>query len=155
MIALALTQDAKLIAQLNEEVQNLHAALHPDFFKPHHTGEMEKALIAFLNAPKCFCYVAKEGEISLGYALFFIREIPENAFHYSRKILYIDQICVLHEHRKKGVGKLLLQQAEKLAAELFLDRIELDHWTSNSVAAEFFRANGYQLFREHLHKTMS
>src|SRR5687768_17476782 len=113
MIKITSTKDAKLIAQLNEEVQNLHAAMHPEIFKQHNAAAMEQSIEVMLHDPNAFCYVASEENVPIGYILILIKEIQENAFHYGFRKVYIDQICVLSEHRKAGVGKLLLQQAEK------------------------------------------
>ena len=155
MITLSRTTDAYLIASLNEEVQNLHARLHPELFKPHNAIEMEKSLSVFFADPNCYCYLATKENEPIGYVLFFIREIFENTFHYGRKSLYIDQICVLEKHHKTGAGKILLQQADTLAKELSIGYIQLDHWSSNTVAAKFFRKHGYSVFREHLGKSIS
>jgi ribosomal protein S18 acetylase RimI-like enzyme len=152
MITIQPTKDHKAIAALNEEVQNLHARIHPDLFKPHNPTAMEAALQVMLSDANSRCYLARENGLDVGYALFFIKEIKENAFHYAINTLYIDQISVLSSHRKSGVGALLMQQAEKLAAENSIRRIELDHWSANTVAASYFRKNGYSLCKERLVK---
>jgi len=54
--------------------------------------------------------------------------------------------------RGPGAGSLLMQQAELLAGENNISRIELDHWSANTVAAAFFRKNGYKLYKERLFK---
>jgi ribosomal protein S18 acetylase RimI-like enzyme len=150
MISISETRDHLLISQLNEEVQNLHAAMHPDLFKPYNREEAIKAYRDFLSDPLCRCYIAEKNGKTIGYGVFFIREVKENAFHYTIKSLYIDQLAVLSEHRRSGAGKLLMQQAEKLATELSITRLELDHWSANTVAASFFRKQGYELRKERL-----
>jgi ribosomal protein S18 acetylase RimI-like enzyme len=152
VIKISKTKDHKIIAELNEGVQNLHAELHPDMFKPFNQTEMEKALEEFLSDPDCHCYVAKQNGMAIGYALFMIREAKENAFHYTIRSLYIDQIAVLPKYQKTGAGKLLMKQAEQLARENNISKIELDHWSANQVAAKFFRNNGYKLYKERLFK---
>jgi ribosomal protein S18 acetylase RimI-like enzyme len=152
MVSIIETKDHLLIAQLNEEVQNLHAALHPDIFKPFEKTEIETALQGFLSDAQCRCYVAKENEIAMGYLLIYIKEAKENAFHYTLRSLYIDQIGVLKAFQKKGVGELLMKHVETIAKEHGITQIELDHWSSNSVAASFFRKSGYKLYREKLWK---
>ena len=154
MIEITETNDYRLIAQLNVEVQNLHAQLHPALFKPHNIVEIEKALAAFLSDPNCKTYLAHFNGIPIGYALFFIREINENAFHYQLKSLYIDQIAVLSKYQQTGAGKLLLEQAELLAKANGIQRIELDHWSSNTVAAAYFRKRGFTLCKERLLKEL-
>ncbi|HLP55616.1 MAG TPA: GNAT family N-acetyltransferase [Fluviicola sp.] len=154
MITLQPTTDHRLIARLNEEVQQLHVNLHPEVFKPYDPTAVESALESMMAKPNSHAFVAMLGEIPAGFMLMFVKRIPENAFIYARETLYIDQIGVLNEYRKTGVGKLLMEQAEKLAQELGIKRIELDHWTANSVAAKYFRSKGYALYREQLFKEM-
>ncbi len=154
MITIAETKDHRIIAELNEGVQNLHVELHPEMFKPFDQTEMEKALEVLLSDADCYCYIAKQNGVAIGYALFMIREAKENAFHYAIKTLYIDQISVLPKYQKTGAGKLLMKQAELVARENDISKIELDHWSANIVAASFFRNNGYKLYKERLFKTI-
>jgi ribosomal protein S18 acetylase RimI-like enzyme len=152
MITVIETKDYRLIAALNEEVQNLHARLHPEMFKPFDKFEMEKALENYLNEPNTYAYLAMQQGVEIGCAVFFIREAKENAFHYNIKTLYIDQISVLSKYQRTGAGKYLMDQAEKLAREKSIHKIELDHWSANVVAASYFRKSGYQLYKERLFK---
>ena len=152
MITITETKDFKIIAELNADVQNLHATLHPEVFKPFNSVEMEKALENLLSDSNCYCYVVKLDKVAIGCAVFIIKEAKENAFHYNIKTLYIDQISVLPKYQRTGAGKILMQKAEQLAQENSLKKIELDHWTANTVAASYFRKNGYKLYRERLFK---
>ncbi len=152
MISIVETKDYKIISKLNEEVQNLHARLHPEVFKAYNNEAIELEFKNFLSDPNCKCFLAKNDESAIGYIFCFIRAINENAFHYSFKTIYIDQLTVLEKYRRSGVGKLLLEQVEHLAKEHSIEKIELDHWSSNDVAARYFRKNGYQLYKERLFK---
>ncbi len=146
------TKDFKRIAELNAHVQNLHATLYPEMFKPFNRIEIEKALENFLSDPNCYCYLVELNKVDIGSAVFFVKEAKENAFHYAIRTLYIDQISVLPEYQRTGVGKLLMLKAEQLAIEHSINKIELDHWSANTVAASYFRKNGYKLYRERLFK---
>lgn len=154
MITISENRDACLIASLNADVQNLHAALHPELFKPFDQTAMEAALALFLEDPNCRVYVAHAGEQAVGYVLLLVREVPENAFHYRLHSIYVDQLSVLPEFRRSGAGQLLLEAAESLARELSIHRLELDHWSSNGLAAAYFRKQGYQLCKERLFKSV-
>lgn len=151
-MTVSLTNDHELIAGLNEQVQNLHNTMHPGIFKPFDRVATTSAIRDFMADAHCRAYIVEDGGVIMGYAIFMIKEIKENAFHYSMRTLYIDQICVLQEHRKSGSGALLMQQAERLAKELSITRLELDHWSANTVAAAFFRKNGYTICKERLCK---
>lgn len=146
------TADPVLLTQLNREVQNLHAAMHPQIFKKHEQTAIEMAMRQIVSTKDCKCYLASNGTDICGYMITIIREYPETAFTYARKSLYIDQIAVLEGFRNRGVGKILLDHARHLAIYSGLRRIELDHWSSNTPAATFFRKHGFKLYREMLMK---
>lgn len=154
MITISRTTDPEQVAMLNEEVQNLHAQWHPEIFKPYNRKEVAETIKVFLNDPNCYAYVAMQDGVALGCAIFFLREAKENAFHYTIKSLYVDQVSVLKQYQRSGAGKLLLEQGEQLAKELSVSTIELDHWSANTVAAAYFRKNGYVLRKERLAKTV-
>lgn len=58
MITLQTTTDHRLIAQLNEEVQQLHVRLHPEVFKPYDKSSIEPALEKMMTNPDCYAFVA-------------------------------------------------------------------------------------------------
>ncbi len=154
MIAISETRDHKLIASLNEEVHALHCHMHPEFFKPFDKAGMGAAFQSFFTDANCRAYVATKDGIAIGYIICMVKEVKENAFIYASKSLYIDQVGVLQAYRHTGAGRLLMAQAEQLAHELSIKRIELDHWSANTVAAGYFRKHGYALCKERLFKTV-
>lgn len=152
VISIQETRDSGLIAALNAAVQNLHAELHPDLFKPYERAGIEEAVEDFFRNPNCQCFVAWQGDIPVGYVLFFIREMQENAFQYAVQSIYIDQLSVEKTYRRAGIARMLLEKVEELAMEKSISKIELDHWSSNETAAVFFRKKGFQVYKERLYK---
>ncbi|MCC6817977.1 MAG: GNAT family N-acetyltransferase [Bacteroidia bacterium] len=148
------TADPLLLTQLNKEVQNLHATMQPHIFKPFDEQAIEMAMRKIVSTPNNKCHIASIGSEICGYMISYIREYPETAFTISRKSLYIDQIAVIAGQRNKGIGKALLKYAYHMAIYANIRRIELDHWTSNSPASQFFKNNGFSLYREMLMKEM-
>lgn len=154
MITIAETNDAGLLASLNEEVQTLHHNMHPAIFKPFNRDEIAKAFSSQLSNPACKAYIALKEETPVGYAVFLIKEPADNPFKFKRRSLYIDQVGVLEDHRRAGVGNMLLNKAEELAKELSIRTIELDHWTANLDAASFFEKSGYLTYKKFLTKNI-
>ena len=154
MISICETKDHELIGGLYEEVQNLHHHLHPELFKPFNKAGITAVLRGYLTNDDCRAYVALVNGEQAGCIVLFVREKKESAFSYPVRSIYIDQISVLEKYRRSGVAKLLLQMAETLADELSIKRIELDHWSANTIAASYFRKRGYSIYREMLFKTM-
>ena len=153
MTTISETNDAELIAVLNEEVQDLHHKLYPSRFKPYNKNEVAPAFKAMLSQHNCKAYVAYDDGVPAGYIIFFIKEVDDSPFHYRNRSVYIDQLAVQKKHRKKGIGKLLLETAAKLAADLSIADIELDYWHENKDAALFFEKQGFKTARYIARKT--
>lgn len=148
-------KEFKLIAGLVEEVQNLHANLFPDVYKPFEYKGIEAAMETMFSNENCRVFIAKLNEETIGYMMLLIKEIPENAFHYSFKIIHIDQIAVSEKHQRNGVGEILMQKAETIAKEMNIDRLELDHLYDNAKAANFFQHKGFIPYRSKLFKLLN
>ena len=152
MIHITPSIDHVLIAALNSEVQELHHYMHPEIFKPFNKKGIEAAIQSFLTDSNWNAFVAWDGETPVGYMMLVLRETGDNAFHYNTRSLYIDQVGVPEKNRNLGIGQLLMNHAELFAKENNITRLELDHWTANTVAANYFRKHGYVLSKERLVK---
>lgn len=65
-----------------------------------------------------------------------------NAYMSSFKILYVATVFVDAKYRKKGYGKVLIQEMEKRAKKLGANTIRLD--TFNWQGTDFYKALGYE-----------
>ncbi len=155
MIRITPSTDHVLIATLNSEVQELHHHMHPEIFKPFSKEGIEAAIQSFLSDSNWKAFVAWDGEVPVGYIMLVLRETGDNAFHYNTRSLYIDQVGVSEKNRKLGIGQLLMNHAEQFAKENNITRLELDHWTANIIAANYFRKHGYVLSKERLVKQIA
>lgn len=80
----------------------------------------------------------EKGKIYGFLSLYFIPQIAlEDDF---AKICYL---CVDENMRSKGVGHLLLQEAERLARQRGCDRMELHSGMQRSLAHQFYLREGY------------
>ena len=139
--------DSFILSSLCKDVQSLHAEHHPDIFKAPEsedfaTSFFEEALADLTTR----IFIAKNEEQALGYILCKLMEREESPFTYARHYLMIDQIGVRPTARGQGIGAALIQQAEELAKELGVPRIQLDSWDFNVRAHAFFEKQGFQKF---------
>jgi len=149
MINIRTTNDHRLLAVLNQEVQELHAQMHPQLFKAFDAEAVMQFFKTLLENKQVYAYVAYVDEMPAGFMLLIEKTLSENAFKYADRLLHIDQVGVQARYRQQGIGKLLLEKACELARALNIQRIELDHWSSNTVAKSTFEKLGFQTFREH------
>ncbi|MDX5980865.1 GNAT family N-acetyltransferase [Exiguobacterium profundum] len=57
----------------------------------------------------------------------------------------LKNIAVRQTHRKRGIGKLLLETAEQWAKEKRLIGLSLEAQNDNLIACRFYRKEGFQL----------
>ncbi len=143
----ATSADAAVLSNLSVDVQNLHAQNHPKIFKMADANDFAASFFEeMLMEPTVTIFIAEEAGESVGYVLCKLIERPENPFTFAARTLLVDQISVRPGTRGRGVGAALMQQAERLAKELNVQRIQLDSWDFNLSAHAFFEHQGFQKF---------
>lgn len=148
------TKDSALIAELNEEVQTFHHVHYPSVFKPYDKEAIANYFKSALANDNTIAFVAKEKDQTLGYALVFIVNFAENPFQYARKYILLDQVLVSKIYRSQGVGKRLLEKVFEFAKANGIGHIELNHWTLNDSARNFFCKNEFKYYNEKMWRTI-
>ena len=151
----AISTDSLLLSSLCMDVQSLYAKHHPEIFK---TPESDDFAVSFfdelLAEPTTNIFVAEENGQALGYVSCKRIEREENPFTFTLRYLLVDQISVRPAAQGKGVGKALIKQAEALASELNIQRIQLDSWGFNTTAHAFFEQMGFEKFNHRFRKNL-
>jgi ribosomal protein S18 acetylase RimI-like enzyme len=143
----AVFADALALSSLCMDVQNLHVEHHPGVFKMPQSEDFAASFFeGLLLDPAARIFIAEEGDQAVGYLFCKLVEREENPFTFAARILYIDQIAVRPAVHRRGVGTALMQQAESLAKEWDVQRIQLDSWDFNANAHAFFEGRGFQKF---------
>jgi ribosomal protein S18 acetylase RimI-like enzyme len=144
--------DLETLSRLNVHVQQLHAEAHPDLFKmPTGDDFAVSFFTSLIDDSNIFIYLAEEAA-PIGYIVLRVMRRSENAFMHPWHFVYIDQICVEPDYQGKGIGKALIEEAEKLAVLMDLDFVGLDSWDFNTEAHEFFYTQGYETFNLRMKK---
>ena len=143
----AVPKDNVLLSSLSVDVQRLHAKNHPDIFKMPQNHDFAVTFFdEMLIDPLTRIFIAEEDGNVLGCLLCKLVERVENPFTVAMRYLLVDQISVRPEAQGRGVGKALIEQAEILAKELNVSRIQLDSWAFNTSAHAFFEKMGFEKF---------
>ncbi len=154
-IRLAIAADSLLLSSLCMDVQSLHAKHHPDLFKMPESSDFAVSFFdEILADPAASIFVAEENEQALGYVLCKLIERTENPFTFALRYLLVDQISVRPITQGRGVGAALIKQAEVLAMELNVQRIQLDSWGFNTEAHAFFEKMGFEKFNHRFWKNL-
>lgn len=86
--------------------------------------------------------VAEINNLVVGTIKYLIKEKLENSYTNYRKVLFIDALVVDVNHRKNGIGKILMLEMEKLAKDNNCSSVELNVWAFNENAIKFFEGMG-------------
>ncbi len=133
----AVDSDAPKIAELLGE---LGYSTHPSFI-------LERLQLTNTR-PDDAVFVAEAAEDVVGFA--HVHVFP--AFHADVSIGRITSLVVAAHHRRKGVGKLLLNAAEAFAFQRRCGVVEVTSGGTHEPAPQFYESNGYEHRDQHMVK---
>ena len=119
----------QLIRQLAEYERRLEQVVATE-------ADLERAL--FGERPVAEAALARQGERVVGYALFY----PVFSTFRGRAALYLEDVYVVPEVRRQGVGLAFMRYLAHLAKQRGYDRIEWSVLEWNTPAIEFYRKLG-------------
>jgi GNAT superfamily N-acetyltransferase len=94
--------------------------------------------------------VAAEGDTVRGVAVW---RVAENTFENLH--LYVDDLVTDERARSKGVGRLMLDECERLARELGCENLALDSGTQRQRAHKFYFRAGMTITSFHFRKPLA
>ena len=143
-ITRARTVDLPDIMRLHAMVQNLHAQILPNIFRPDwEISALKDFWLAKLADRSSIVAIAIMNRRTVGYIWFQVQERTQSDLHQARKRIYIHHIGVEEGVRRRGLGGDLIKYVEAEAIHLNISTITLDTWASNATAQEFFTSRGY------------
>jgi len=142
------TDNYELIARLNEHVHNIHVQMYPEYFKDYNYEEVKNFFQSIIENPNYTFLLLEDDGRHIGYAWIEIRHYPENAFKKPYQSVYVHQISVFGSYRNRGYGSALMEEIYTIAKKHNIDKIELDYWAENYMAANFYKKQGFKKYRE-------
>jgi diamine N-acetyltransferase len=146
------TTDYEAIARLNQSVQTLHSSLYPEYFKEYNYEDIEEFFKGLINKPDFIFLLLEDHDQLIGYGWIELKNYKENAFMKAYKSIYVHQICILAAERRKGYGLKLMESIYGIAKANQIGKIELDYWSENTIAKDFYQKNGFLKYREFVYK---
>lgn len=144
--------DVVLLASLNHVVHDLHARQRPDLFVESPEAAAVEAFFRAQLADHSVTVLLAEGTEgeALGYALARVKDRPGTALTRSDVIVSLDQIAVVADAARRGVGAALLDAVREVGRAAGCRRLVTDVWHFNVGAREFYQAAGFRPTTVHL-----
>jgi len=147
-VTIETTDDPTAIVELLKQVHEEHRRRRPDWFKPFDRVAALEGLRYLLLRDGAQLLVAHVRGVCVGYAMVCDRIRDENPFRYASRSLMVDQMAVSSQHRRQGIGALLMDRIRTEAARRGAQRIELHVYTDNDDARRFYNAQGFVRFQD-------
>lgn len=143
----AAPSDIPQILEVWHEFMLFHADVNPTF-TPAQDGRENFAKHAEtqIDSDSSLLLVAESDGVIVGYCLAGMAERPPVLV--DRGYGMIDDLAVVGEWRRKGIGEVLLRAAEAWFRERGIRRVELQVVTANDVASRFWAKMGYKPYME-------
>ncbi len=136
----AQNEDIKQIERLLFQVNLIHHYGRPDLFKygaTKYNVEQLKNILADENTP-VFVAVNSNNEV-IAYAFCIIKQVINDNILKEVKTLYIDDLCVDENYRKKHIGTTLFEYVLNFAKEINCYNVTLNVWNLNQDALAFYQ----------------
>ena len=143
-IRLAEDQDREIIQSLISRQRAFHARLRPDLFKITWTEE-EEVSGWMGQEDRCALLAENQGK-AIGFILLEALETKPLLFLVKKRFVYINEIFVEEEWRHNGVGRALMEAAQKWALRREIPLLRLSVLADNKDAVAFYASLGFSPF---------
>lgn len=136
--------DFEQIHRIVMQVHNLHLKNRREIYKDVNPLTIDEFKEDITSDNKLYL-VAESNENVVGICFSTIKIITDNRILNDKKIVYIENICVDVNERKKGIGKMLYNETIKIAKNIKANSIELMVWKFNEEAINFYKNLGMEI----------
>lgn len=133
------------IAQLWQQLDLLHAKIHPELFScPPNTLRPREYLQQELKRPHQAILVAEQENVLVGVITIKLYDTPVSPFMVQSRRAYVEDLVVDQAQQRQGIGRQLMKEAAAWARKQGATQILLTVWTGNNDAEIFYHRLGYQ-----------
>ncbi len=148
MVRFAEEKDLNRVNELRKQVNQIHVDARPDVFKAGFCKELQDFARVLLTGENSDILVAEREGIICGIACVDYVRKPETPYGVARGFYHVQEIAVDKSFRRQGVAKELFEFMKEDAKKKMLDKIELDVWSFNESAIEFYESVGFHETRK-------
>ncbi len=139
----AVAEDREKIMPLQQQIADVHRMGRPDLFKAEVRYFDEDSFNWRLNEPSHYVFIAEtdDGKV-VGYAFAWVRYIRDHSTYFDRNEFYVDDICVLPEYQRKGIGTKLIAACIEAGRQNDCYSMELGVFSFNKEAIALYESIG-------------
>ena len=141
-IRFAIPEDVPAILRLLQQVGKLHHEGRPDLFREGAQKYGASQVFRMLESSLQPIFVAVEDDQVLGYGFCQVKTHELDPVFHDYTELYIDDICVDENARRKGVGSAIYKEILRYAKGRRCYNVTLNVWTCNPSALAFYESLG-------------
>ena len=124
------------------ETFTFHRKGAPQFFRDTDAPPPTRQFIEDLMDGEATFLLAEHDGSVVGFCTVAILQAPDTSFFIPARRAVVDNVGVLPEYRRQGVGRKLMAAAEEWARRKRADRMELSIWEFNAGAIHHVREAG-------------
>ena len=148
-------RDIPGILELLIQVNMTHHTIRPDLFNGPATKYTADELRAILANDKTPVFVCTDGSGKvLGHCFCVFQQHVGDNILTDIKTLYIDDLCVDENRRRKHAGKALFDYAADFARECGCYNVTLNVWAGNDSALSFYQRQGMAMQKYGMEKIL-
>jgi len=148
------TTDFGLIARLNKAIHELHVSLYPQYFTEYNFEAIRDLLKQLVTNENFIFLLVEDSDEPIGYAWIELRNDPQNAFKKQHKSVVVHQISIVEAQKRQGYGAHLMNHIYDIAKSEGIDLVELDYWADNEHAKNFYKKQGFSVYRKFVYKKL-
>ncbi len=148
------TSDCDRIAELLVGILKLHARGREDIFCDCGAKYSADDVAHMLTVPSKRIWVAVGEDGVQGYIICIIKQHGSTVMA-KRTCLWIDDLCIAPECRGCGIGGALVDTATEFARRSGFDAVELNVWSFNTNAVNFYEKQGFTPQRTVMEKVLA
>ncbi len=149
----AVSEDIPGLYRLFSTVDQMHREAHPEIFKQvEFPDEIKEYYQSCITEPDASIILAEESNKIIGGLICTLKTTPNVPILVPRKYACIDNIAVSGPYQQHGVGRDLIETAQRWAFQRGASMVELSVWEFNQDAANFYQKLGFRTFRRRMVK---
>jgi ribosomal protein S18 acetylase RimI-like enzyme len=148
-------QDYHPLLQLFDAVDTLHSDNLPNIFQRFPGPARDKGYFySLLSDEETALFIAEAAGGITGFILAFVRDTPSIPVFIPARIVLISDIAVMTKFRRQGIGSQLMERVCWWAKTKGATSIELNVYSFNHDAIDFYKAIGFNAISLHMRKSI-